>query len=337
MIEPCGVEVMLDSGKWIPVEETLYGESWHGPIARAVERFHELNDGSDFGGVLAIEKMREDGMDDANWNNVLDYLQMNRGLGAPWWEFLIGTFHEVIVFATEEGYCKSTSVADFEKIQRNGKKAITLRGQDSLIATKLASKMMFDSEHEVATILGLYKAGIKEGLIEEKELDSLHNLIDEFSDFVFLTTSKGIAVKFPVHELKVSGRGTMGVRGLKLKGDDKIVGFDVVTNDDDILLVTENGIGKKVKVSDFRTMKRGAVGVRCLNVNEKTGPVKAAFAVKNENDNMFFLTERGQIIRMNNRQIPIYKRQAQGVRTVSMKENDKLISGGVLDERLLEG
>ena len=82
-----------------------------------------------------------------------------------------------------------------------------------------------------------------------------------------------------------------------------------------------------VKVSDFRNMKRGAVGVKCLNTNDKSGPVEVVLAISDGSEEVMFLTGKGQTIRMRVSQIPIYKRQATGIKLVDLKEGDYIVSG----------
>jgi DNA gyrase subunit A len=146
-------------------------------------------------------------------------------------------------------------------------------------------------------------------------------------EFLFLVTANGIAVKFPLDDLGSKGRNSRGVRGIKLKKDDIVISADVVTNEDLILLVTEHGIGKLVEVSDFRTMKRGAVGVKGLETTRKTGKVVAAITILDKYDGAMLLSNGGQMIRIKTATIPIYKRQAQGIRLMKLKEGEKIVSG----------
>jgi len=331
MIAKSGVDVMTPAGAWIPIEEDMFGEKWPSVIAKALKDLEGDKDNIDFGMHHAIKKMEDDGYDE----DVIWYLRNCLGHGSKWWDFMIGTSRPVLVFATKKGFCKTTNMEDFAKIQKNGKTAITIRDNDALIRVAQADRFMLDGNLEVDNTINLLKRGVKEGALQQNSLDEINEFVDEFADFIFLTTAEGVAAKYPVHSMKVSGRTGQGVRGIKLKENDEVVGFDIVTNNDEILLVTESGKGKKVKVSDFRNMKRGAVGVKCLNVNAKTGKVVAAFSVKHHDDSLVFMTEKGQVIRMRNSAIPIYKRQAQGVKVVGLKSGDRLISGGVIDGKLL--
>lgn len=318
---------MTAEGKWISVEEDTFGADWQTQIEPWVKRFNQINDGSAVGPLHAFKQMYEEGCN----QETLDYMENSLGLKNNWWDFMLGTFQEVLVFATEGGFCKATAIKEFGKIQRNGKIAIEIREGDSLIKSVVGARMTLDSVE------------IEERLSDAKQIDedfnlditkSINSMIDEFSDFCFLATANGLAVKYPVHDLKSRGRASKGIKGIALKKEDKVVGFDVVTNDDDIVLVTEKGFGKRVKVSDFRNMRRGAVGVKCLNTSHKTGRVVAAMTVRNKTDELMFLTNGGQMIRLSSMNIPVYKRQAKGVSLMKIKEEDKLISGVVIDGKI---
>jgi DNA gyrase subunit A len=326
-VNPSGIEVMTAEGKWISAEEDMFGADWQTKIEPWVIRFNEMNGDSAITHLSAIETIESEGCS----ADIIDFICNELGMVDYWWDFMLGTGEPVLAFATCDGFCKATKIEDFHKIQRNGKIAIEIRNDDKLLRAVKGDRFTIDGV-DVSVRLKEAKEIEKESKI--KITERINEFVDEFADFIFLSTANGLAVKFPLHELKPRGRASKGLLAINLKDGDKVVGFDIVTNDDDIVLVTENGIGKRVKVKDFRNMRRGAVGVKCLNTSHKTGKVVAALSVKNKNDELLFMTSNGQMIRLASMNIPAYKRQAKGVSLMKIRNGEKLISGEVIDESL---
>ena len=137
----------------------------------------------------------------------------------------------------------------------------------------------------------------------------------------------GRCVRFEESELRGMGRGASGVRGIRLKDDDEVVG--VITYNpkaDDaaehtVLVVSENGYGKRSDPEDYRLTARGSQGVKTLNITEKTGKVVAIKNVTPAND-LMILNQSGISIRMDVNDIKVAGRATQGVRLINLREKD---------------
>jgi DNA gyrase subunit A len=122
------------------------------------------------------------------------------------------------------------------------------------------------------------------------------------------------------------GRTARGVRGIKLRGDDYIVGVAVVEEGKSLITVTENGFGKRIDYEDFREMKnRGGSGVTCHKISEKTGKL-CSIASVDEGDDIMMITDGGTIIRTPVSGIPTYSRTAGGVILMRLGEGQSLVN-----------
>jgi len=149
---------------------------------------------------------------------------------------------------------------------------------------------------------------------------------------VIVSTSAGQAVRFNEEEVRAMGRSARGVRGVRLRPNDWVVGMDVVMSDDQILLViSEKGFGKKTKVSHFPSHKRGGVGIKAAVVTAKTGPI---ISVQTINPNMaeaILISKNGQTIRLSLDDIKLLGRTTQGVTVMRLSEGDCVSSIGLLE------
>lgn len=153
-------------------------------------------------------------------------------------------------------------------------------------------------------------------------------------NIVLLGSDSAHMVKFHENEIRTMGRTATGVRGINLNGDTCIC-CEVVNDDSIILLVTEKGYGKRTKVCDFRQTKRGSKGVFALNVTEKNGNLVSAKLV-NENQDAILMTNVGITIKLPIEQISILGRVTQGLRLISLRENQKVATVSVSDKIIEE-
>jgi DNA gyrase subunit A len=145
------------------------------------------------------------------------------------------------------------------------------------------------------------------------------------NDHIILFTKKGNAIRFDEKDVRPMGRTAQGVVGIKLRKDDSVVGGVIVKDDKDIILVTEYGIGKRIKPDEFNLQKRGGIGIRAIKITPRTGNL---IGVKNvsENDEILISTQKGQIIRLAIKNIPIMGRNTQGVKLVKLNDEDSVVS-----------
>lgn len=177
-----------------------------------------------------------------------------------------------------------------------------------------------------------FKSG-RNGMIAIKLKDGDEIIGSELTtdeDNIILATKKGMALQFSSKDIRPMGRNAVGVRGISLSKDDRVVSMEVVDSQPFILTVTTNGFGKCSLVTDYRVQNRGGKGLKLAKITEKTGPVVGARQVKMEDDVML-IVKSGKIIRISVSEIPVLGRATQGVRLMNTGE-DKIVSIAVVKE-----
>ena len=141
-----------------------------------------------------------------------------------------------------------------------------------------------------------------------------------------LATEMGQATRFHEENVRVMGRLARGVRGIRLSGDDYVVGVAVVDESKSLLTITKGGYGKRTPFEDFRVMKnRGGMGVTCQKITEKTGRL-ASIATVDESDDVMLITSAGTMIRVPVAGIPLYSRSAGGVIVMRLDGDAQILS-----------
>jgi DNA gyrase subunit A len=150
---------------------------------------------------------------------------------------------------------------------------------------------------------------------------------------VIISTSAGQAIRFSEKDARPMGRSARGVRGVRLRPNDQVVGMDVAHEDRKLLVISQNGYGKATKVSNFPGHKRGGVGIKAAVVTAKTGPIIAVRTLDPDASEVLLISNKGQAIRIGLKDIPVLGRTTQGVRIMRMSENDKVASIGLMPEQ----
>ena len=196
-----------------------------------------------------------------------------------------------LFMATTKGIVKKTAIADYSNIRTNGLIAINLDEGDELRWIKQTTG----------------------------------------KNDVIISTSAGQAVRFSEEECRPMGRAARGVRGVRLRTDDSVVGMDIVTSADQKLLVmSANGFGKVTKVANFPSHRRGGVGVKAAVVTAKTGPIVAVQTLEKDAIEAIMISQNGQTIRVSLDDIPALGRTTQGVRVMRINDGDTVSSMGVI-------
>ena len=196
-----------------------------------------------------------------------------------------------LFMATTKGTVKKTAVSDYANIRTNGLIAINLGDGDELRWIKQT---------------------------------------DGKSD-VIISTSAGQAVRFNEEECRPMGRAARGVRGVRLRPNDSVVGMNVVTLADQTLLVlSANGYGKITKVANFPSHKRGGVGIKAATVTAKTGPIVTVQTLESNAVEAIIISQGGQTIRVGLGDIPTLGRTTQGVRVMRLSDDDSVSSIGIM-------
>ena len=148
---------------------------------------------------------------------------------------------------------------------------------------------------------------------------------------IVISTSAGQAIRFNEKDVRSMGRAAMGVRGMRLRPKDEVVGMDVVTDPKQkLLVVSSNGYGKATLASNFPSHKRGGVGIKVAAVTEKTGSIIAVHTLDQNAKEVIVMSTKGQAIKIAMKEIPTLGRATQGVRIMKMADGDSVASIGIV-------
>ena len=151
---------------------------------------------------------------------------------------------------------------------------------------------------------------------------------------IIVSTSAGQAIRFNEADARPMGRSARGVRGVRLRPNDTVVGMDVVCEDDQrLLVISDFGYGKITKASNFPSHKRGGVGIKAAVVTAKTGPIVTVRTLEGDASEVLMISSKGQTIRVGLKDIPVLGRTTQGVRIMKLGEGDVVSSIGIVPER----
>ena len=143
---------------------------------------------------------------------------------------------------------------------------------------------------------------------------------------VIITTADGQAMRFHERDVRPMGRTSRGVRGIRLRSSDQVIGMDVVDESASIFVISQYGYGKRTKVSQFTPHARGGVGIRSAVVNTKTGKLMGVASLTEEHSEVIIISNQGQTIRLGLKDIPSLSRATQGVRIMRLNDGDTVAS-----------
>jgi DNA gyrase subunit A len=150
---------------------------------------------------------------------------------------------------------------------------------------------------------------------------------------VVISTSNGQAIRFHEKDARPMGRVSRGVRGIRLRTDDHVIGMDIVEEGSSIFVISKYGYGKKTKVAQFTAHARGGVGIRSAVVNVKTGElVNVKTLGDNDDQEVIIISKSGQTIRLGIKDIPALGRATQGVRIMRLNDSDEVVSLALVDK-----
>lgn len=198
-----------------------------------------------------------------------------------------------LFMATTNGTIKKTKAKEYENIRANGLIAIKLDDGDELRWVRRTSG----------------------------------------NDDVIMSTAFGQAIRFNEQDARSMGRSARGVRGIRLRPGDKVVGVDVVDPSNDkakLLIMGERGYGKITKASNFPVHKRGGIGIKAAVVTAKTGNIMTVRSLDNDTKEIIVISASGQTIRLAISSISVLGRATQGVRIMSLGAGDLVASVGLV-------
>lgn len=151
-------------------------------------------------------------------------------------------------------------------------------------------------------------------------------------DEVIISTQAGQAIRFAEDNVRPMGRVSRGVRGIRLRKEDKVIGMDIVDQNASIFVLSEKGYGKRTKVAQFTPHARGGVGIRSAVVNNKTGLLIGVASLSNSgSEEVIIISKAGQTIRLGLNDISEISRATQGVRVMRLNEGDTVASIGLVE------
>ena len=202
------------------------------------------------------------------------------------------------------------AVRDFEQA---GRYIVTITRRGVVKRTELAAYGNIRAQGLIALTLD-----------DDDELISVHNVGE--NDHVFVATNDGMAIRFPLSEVRAMGRTARGVKGIELREGDEVVSATVVRGDEDILTITRHGYGKRTDADEYRVQGRAGLGLINLKITDKTGPVVSSIPV-HDDDELVVATKDGQTLRTPVVEIRRCGRSAQGVRIIRLKtDEDEVVS-----------
>ncbi len=197
-----------------------------------------------------------------------------------------------LMMATKKGTIKKTPLENFSNIRKTGIIAIGLDKNDELKWVKMT---------------------------------------DGASDII-LATKNSLAIRFNEKDVRPMGRVARGVRGIRLKSDDEVVGMDPIVPSGELLVVMENGYGKRTKLEQFTSHRRGGVGIKAGVVTKKTGKTVDVRVIVDDKGDLVIVSAQGVIIRTPLAKISKIGRATQGVRIMRMDDQDRVASVACIAE-----
>ena len=153
---------------------------------------------------------------------------------------------------------------------------------------------------------------------------------------VVISTSLGQAIRFNEKGVRAMGRVSRGVRGIRLRPNDQVIGMDLVHDESNIFVISELGYGKRTKVAQFTAHARGGVGIRSAVVNDKTGKLVGVATLDQDLKEVIVISSLGQTIRLGLKNIPELGRVTQGVRIMRLATGDNVASLALVDNTVIE-
>jgi DNA gyrase subunit A len=194
-----------------------------------------------------------------------------------------------LVMVTEMGVVKKVAALGFRDVRRSGLIAIKLQSGDQLLTARFV----------------------------------------EAGDDLSLVSQEGQSIRFAHTDVREMGRNAGGVRGMNLKGKDKIVTADVIKKGDVdpmLIVLSEKGFGKMSKLSEYKVQKRGGSGIKTAKVTPKTGKLMTGLVVSDREGEIVAISKNSQVIRVTLKEVPILGRQTQGVRIMKLRDGDSIAS-----------
>jgi len=257
----------------------------------------------------------------------------------------VASTHDYLLFFTSKGICHWLKVYNVPEMSRQskGRNLVNLLnlGKDETVTSIINVREFDERQLFMATRNGVVKKTVlsaygnprSSGVIAINLDDDdvlIGAAITSGRDEVILGTHEGMAIRFNEEDVRSMGRVSRGVRGITLRGDDKVVGMVIAEEGASLLTICEKGYGKRTALEDYRTQSRGGLGLINIKTSDRNGRVVAIKAVHDE-DELMMITANGMIVRTGLDEVRSIGRNTAGVRMISLKDGDKVVAA----ERLI--
>jgi DNA gyrase subunit A len=260
--------------------------------------------------------------------------------------FTASTRDYLLIF-TNRGKCYWLKVYDVPSMSRQskGRNIVNLLKLGNQTVASIINVRKFDDESAQEKEQRQLVMATKNGLVKKTRLSAYSNpratgviaikldpnddvigvALTTGKDHIVLGTRDGMAIRFGEEHVRSMGRVSRGVKGMKLRGKDNVVGMVIAEKGASLLTVCERGYGKRTSLNDYRPQNRGGIGLINIKTTARNGKVVTLKAVQ-EQDELMMITANGMIIRTGLEQIRSIGRNTQGVRLIKLKAGDKLVA-----------
>lgn len=262
--------------------------------------------------------------------------------------------HDHVYFFTDQGKLYRTRVYELPQGSRQAKGQAIVNviqiGQNEKVTAVLCLPKEFETS-------GYFIMGTTDGTVKKTEVNAYANVRKtgiiaiklaagnhlawvkptSGKDNVLMVTAKAQAILFKEEEIRATGRSAAGVRGMKLRPDDRIVSMDVLTDEalkkGAMLVVFENGFGKRTSLTEFDIQHRGGMGIKAGAVTPKVGNVVHASVVEGDKGEIMMISAKGTVLKTELKSVKKLGRVTQGVTLMRFNNDDKVASVAVLGEK----
>ncbi len=259
----------------------------------------------------------------------------------------VASTHDYLLIFTNRGKCYWLKVYDVPSMSRQskGRNIVNLLNLGSQQIASIINVSSFGGEDESDTQQRQLIMATKNGVVKKTKLSAYGNprssgviainldpnddligvALTTGADHIVLGTRDGMTIRFDESEVRSMGRASRGVRGIRLRSGDAVVGMVIVEEKAALFTVCENGYGKRTGLENYRSQSRGGVGLKNIKTSTRNGKVVALKAVQNKDD-LMMITANGMIIRTGLDEVRSIGRNTQGVRLIKLKTGDKLVA-----------
>ena len=248
-------------------------------------------------------------------------------------DLLMTTNHHYIMFFTNTGRCyrlkayeipeagrtaRGTAIVNLLQLQPGEKVTATIpmKEIDNEKYLMMATKNGMVNKTRMEEYTNMRKTGLQAILLREDD-ELIEVKVTDDTEDIFLATKYGLSIRFKESDVRITGRVSYGVIGMKLDPGDQVIGMQMESQGEYMLVASEKGYGKRTRISEFKSQLRNGRGLLCYNVTEKTGCLVGMKLVDDERDIML-ITNEGILIRMSVDDISVIGRNTSGVKLMSI-------------------